>query len=440
MSMTFKDLNLNKPLFNALDDLGFETPTHIQAASFATIMSGRDVIGIAQTGTGKTLAYLLPCLRMWKFAKDRHPQILIIVPTRELVEQVVEETKKLTTYTNAHVIGVYGGTNIRTQLNEVEKGLDILVATPGRLLDLCLKGALKLKNIKKLVIDEVDEMLNLGFRHQLMNVFDLLPTKRQNLLFSATITEEVESLMDTFFANPIMIEAAPTGTPLENIEQRGYNIPNFKSKVKLLNHLLMHDETMNKVLIFTATKKLADLLYEEIELNYIEQLGVIHSNKSQNHRFNTVHQFKSGVYRMIIATDIIARGIDIAEVSHVINFDLPEVPENYMHRIGRTGRADQSGIAISFVGAQDKDSKDGIEELMNVSIPMFEVPEEIEITEELIPYEMPQISMKINLTKKPTINVGAAFKEKQKVAPPPQSRRKKIASKKKKKGKKLKKW
>lgn len=437
--MTFEDLNLNKPLFNALADLGFEEPTHIQAASFSTIMSGRDVIGIAQTGTGKTLAYLLPCLRMWKFAKDRHPQILIIVPTRELVEQVVEETRKLTTYMNAHVVGVYGGTNIKTQLNEVEKGLDILVATPGRLLDICLKGALKLKNVRKLIIDEVDEMLNLGFRHQLMNVFDLLPPRRQNLLFSATITEEVEALMDTFFANPIKIEAAPTGTPLENIEQRGYNIPNFKSKARLLNHLMLHDESMVKVLIFSATKKLADLLYDEIELNFVEQIGVIHSNKSQNHRFNTVNQFKSGAYRLIIATDIIARGIDIAEVSHVVNFDLPEVPENYMHRIGRTGRADQNGIAISFIGDQDKESKAGIESLMNMSIPMLEVPAEIEITDELIPYEMPQFSMKINLTKKPTINVGAAFKEKQKVAPAPQSRRKKIASQKKMKGRKLKK-
>ena len=165
--MTFDQLNLNKPLLNALDDLGFTTPTHIQEAAFSKIMSGRDVIGIAQTGTGKTLAYLLPCLRMWTFARDRHPQILIVVPTRELVEQVVIEARSLTPYMTAHVVGVYGGTNIRGQIEEVERGLDILVATPGRLLDLCLKGALKLRNIKKLIIDEVDEMLNLGFLHQL---------------------------------------------------------------------------------------------------------------------------------------------------------------------------------------------------------------------------------------------------------------------------------
>ena len=438
--MTFDQLNLNKPLLNALDDLGFNTPTHIQEAAFSKIMSGRDVIGIAQTGTGKTLAYLLPCLRMWTFAKDRHPQILIVVPTRELVEQVVNEARSLTPYMTAHVVGVYGGTNIRGQIEEVERGLDILVATPGRLLDLCLKGALKLRNIKKLIIDEVDEMLNLGFLHQLTSIFDLLPAKRQNLMFSATMTEEVEELMETFFNNPEKVEAAPVGTPLENIEQYAYRIPNFKSKTKLLKYLLQQDANMNKVLIFVATKKLADLLFDELEQDYPTQLGVIHSNKSQNHRFNTVHQFKAGTYKMIIATDIIARGIDIAGVSHVINFDLPEEPENYMHRIGRTGRADENGIALSFIGDNDKAHLAGIELLMGRSVPMKEVTDDIEITDELIPYEIPEVSMKINLTKKPTIRIGGAFQEKKKATPIAESRRKKIAKYKDKKKKKVKKW
>ena len=438
--MTFDQLNLNKPLINALDVRGFTTPSQIQEAAFSKIMSGRDVIGIAQTGTGKTLAYLLPCLRMWTFAKDRHPQILIVVPTRELVEQVVNEARSLTAYMTAHVVGVYGGTNIRGQIEEVERGLDILVATPGRLLDLCLKGALKLRNIKKLIIDEVDEMLNLGFLHQLTSIFDLLPAKRQNLMFSATMTEEVEELMETFFNNPEKVEAAPVGTPLENIEQYAYRIPNFKSKTRLLKYLLEQDANMNKVLIFVATKKLADLLFDELEQDYPTQLGVIHSNKSQNHRFNTVHQFKAGTYKMIIATDIIARGIDIAGVSHVINFDLPEEPENYMHRIGRTGRADENGIAISFIGDNDEAHLAGIELLMGRSVPMKEVTDDIEITDELIPYEIPEVSMKINLTKKPTIRVGGAFQEKKKSTPIAESRRKKIAKYKDKKKKKVKKW
>ena len=197
--MTFNDLNLNTALFSALDDLGYTTPTTIQQKVFSVAMSGKDVCGIAQTGTGKTIAYLLPCLRQWKFDKNKDPQILIVVPTRELVAQVVETINKLSSYMSLVAIGVYGGVNINTQQIEVEKGADVIVATPGRLYDLAMNGAFKTKYIKKLVIDEMDEMLNLGFRTQLKNIMDLLPQKRQNLLFSATITPEVTALMDTFF-------------------------------------------------------------------------------------------------------------------------------------------------------------------------------------------------------------------------------------------------
>ncbi|MEO7767026.1 MAG: DEAD/DEAH box helicase, partial [Ferruginibacter sp.] len=332
--MTFDDLNLNTPLLSALDDLGYTNPTTIQHRVFSLVMSGKDVCGIAQTGTGKTFAYLLPCLRQWKFSKDKAPQILIIVPTRELVAQVVDSVKALTSYMSLVVTGVYGGVNINTQKAEVEKGVDVLVATPGRLYDLAMNGAFKTKMIKKLVIDEVDEMLNLGFRTQLKNILDLLPERRQNLMFSATITDDVEALIDTYFNDPVRVEAAPTGTPLENIIQTGYLVPNFYTKVNLLQLLLAEDITMTKVLVFAATKQLADQLYEQLETKFPGTAGVIHSNKEQNHRFNTVKQFKEGNYRFIIATDIVARGIDIAEVTHVINFDTPDVPENYIHRIG----------------------------------------------------------------------------------------------------------
>lgn len=222
--MTFQQLNLNTPLFSALDDLGYTIPTTIQHKVFPIAMSGKDVCGIEQTGTGKTIAYLLPCLRQWKFDKNKNPQILILVPTRELVVQVVDTVKQLSSYMSLDVVGVYGGVNINTQQIEVEKGVDVLVATPGRLFDLAMNGAFKTKFIKKLVIDEVDEMMNLGFRTQLRNIMDLLPPKRQNLLFSATITEEVETLMDNYFNAPVRVEAAPTGTPLENIEQTRFNV------------------------------------------------------------------------------------------------------------------------------------------------------------------------------------------------------------------------
>jgi len=411
--MRFTDLNLNNALLNALEDLGFATPTSIQRKVFPTALSGADVCGIAQTGTGKTFAYLLPCLRQWKFTKDISPQILILVPTRELVVQVVEAVKQLTPYLNVVTVGVYGGVNINTQKLLVEQKVDVLVGTPGRLYDLAMNGSVKLKAIKRLVIDEVDEMLNLGFRAQLKNIIELLPDRRQNLLFSATLTDEVEELMQGYFTNLVKIEAAPTGTPLENIQQLAYELPNFYTKVNLLRLLLSEDATMTKLLVFTASKALADQLFEQMETAYAGAAGVIHSNKEQNHRFNTVKQFKEGVYRFIIATDIVARGIDIEEVSHVINFDMPDTPENYMHRIGRTGRADKKGIAISFISPKEKQFQADIEALMNYEITQLPLPENLEISDELTEDEKPKVFMKeieVKLPKKE--ESGPAFHEK----------------------------
>ncbi len=409
----FADLNLNPSLQKAIAELGYTTPTTIQERAFPVIMSGRDVCGIAQTGTGKTLAYLLPLLRMWTFSKEKYPQILILVPTRELVIQVEESVKKLSAYMNVVTVGVFGGVNMAPQADAIERGCDVVVATPGRLLDLILGGYLKTKGIRKLVIDEVDEMLNLGFRSQLQRVIDLLPPKRQNLMFSATITEDVEVLMNTFFNNPEAIEAAPTGTPLEGIEQAFYKVPNFYTKTYLLEWLLANEPSMTKVLIFVATKALADSVQEELERGYPDQAGVIHSNKEQNHRFNTVRKFASGEYRMLIATDIVARGIDISGVSHVINFDVPEVPEHYMHRIGRTGRADARGHAWSFVTANDAPNFENIEALMNFKVPELPMPDEVEISDVLTEDEKPKVRMKVIQVRQPKKEeAGPAFHEK----------------------------
>ncbi|HYG52278.1 MAG TPA: DEAD/DEAH box helicase [Flavobacteriales bacterium] len=407
---TFEDLNLNSSLQKALNEMDFVYPTTIQRNVFPVAMSGKDVLGIAQTGTGKTFAYLLPVLRQWKFSKERFPQILILVPTRELVLQVVDEIKKLGKYLNIVTVGAFGGVNIRPQMDEVNLGLDILVATPGRLIDLAMSGVLKLKSIKKLVIDEVDEMLNLGFRAQLNTIFDLLPERRQNLLFSATLTPEVEELIQKHFRNPEKIEAARTGTPLENIQQSVYEIPNFNTKINLLEWLLQHDKKMNRVLVFTATKKLADDVFERLEKRMGGRAGVIHSNKSQNNRFNTVKQFDEGSMRVLVATDLVARGLDITEVSHVVNFDMPETAESYIHRIGRTGRADRRGIAINFVTPAEKDRQTAVEELMQYSIPVNELPREVEISSELTQDELPVINMKTIQLKLP--KHGQGFHEK----------------------------
>jgi ATP-dependent RNA helicase RhlE len=417
-SLTFKDLKLNTFLQRALDDIGYTSPTTIQEKGYSVMMSGRDVVGIAQTGTGKTLAYLLPALMQWKFNKDKTPQILVLVPTRELVLQVVEEVKQLTKYMSVDVIGVYGGTNINTQKQVVNKGMDVLVATPGRLLDLALTSVLNLKSIKKLVIDEVDEMLNLGFRPQLGRVLDLMATKRQNLMFSATLTEEVELFINTHFNNPIKIEAAPTGTPLESIEQSAFEVPNFNTKVNLLKLMLHSNEDMRKVLVFVSTINLADQLFDLMNEDfdsdsYRNEVGIIHSKKSQLSRFEAVKLFKEGKYRLLIASDLVARGIDIAEVSHVINFDAPAISENYIHRIGRTGRADKKGQAITFITPQDAEAIEAIEDLMQQKIIRVELPVDCAISEVLIPEEMPVVRMRNTLGKIPKkIESGPAFHEK----------------------------
>lgn len=410
--MTFSDLNLNTPLLNALGDLGYTVPTPIQGKAFSVVMSGQDVLGIAQTGTGKTFAYLLPLLRQWKYSKERNPQILILVPTRELVVQVEKEAKKLTTYMNAVTLGVYGGTNIKTQIEAVLEGVDIVVATPGRLLDLTLNGSLRLKSVKKLVLDEVDEMLSLGFRSQLSRILDLLPAKRQNLLFSATMTDEVETFMAENFAAPATVEAAPAGAPLENIEQVAYAVPNFNTKLNLLERLLAEPE-LAKVLVFAGTKTLADRLHKHLDEKFPESVGVVHSNKDQNFRFNAVRRFHTGENRVLIATDLIARGLDIFEVTHVINFDTPDLPENYIHRIGRTGRAEKRGTAITFITEREQEYQAEIEALMDYRIPFAELPEGLEISDKLTPEEMPQYRMKNPEVKLPKPeNVGPAFHEK----------------------------
>lgn len=413
VTVTFDELNLTKPLLNALTEAGYENPTPIQEKVFPVIMSGRDVVGIAQTGTGKTIAYLLPLLRMLPFSEQRHPRVLIVVPTRELVIQVLKELEMLTVYMTIRSLGVYGGTNINTQKQKVYNGVDVLVATPGRLVDLSMSGILRLQSVQKLVIDEVDEMLNQGFRTQLINMIDALPPRRQNLMFSATLSEDVSNLIDTFFADPIRIEVAPHGTPLEKIIQRGYHVPNFYTKVNFLEYLLNRDEDMTKVLVFVGSKKMADRIHEHLVLSYPDEIGVIHSNRSQNQRFSAVRQLEEGTIRVLIATDIVARGLDITEVSHVINFDTPEIPGDYIHRIGRTGRADKDGIAITFINEAEQVYEAEICKMMKKPMPILRLPEDLTISTVYTEEERPKLYDKSYLKKVPKRAAsGKAFHEK----------------------------
>lgn len=379
----FSEINLNKQLQNAISDLGFTKQTPIQEESYSKILSGTDLVGIAQTGTGKTIAYCLPLLQELSYSNQSNPRILILVPTRELVAQVVDTLESLTEYITCRIIGVYGGTNMNTQKIMLQDGADIVVATPGRLYDLALCRAVQLKGIKKLVIDEVDVMLDLGFRPQLLNIFELLQERRQNIMFSATMTEEVDLLISSSFIRSERIQIALSGTPLDNIHQTKYSVPNYYTKVNLLSHLLRDKEKMKKVVIFVSSKKIADRLFDALEECFVSDVAVIHSNKSQNYRFKSIKRYDEGSCRILVATDIIARGLDLDKISHVINFDTPIYAENYIHRIGRTGRAEEKGKSILFFTEREEKYKTYIEDLMQYEIPELDIPKQVQITQQL---------------------------------------------------------
>ncbi|MBB1140300.1 DEAD/DEAH box helicase [Myroides sp. WP-1] len=406
---TFEQFNLPKALQKALDELQITTPTPIQTKSFPVILSGRDVMGIAQTGTGKTYAYLLPILKQWKFAHVDTPRVVIIVPTRELVVQVVDEVNKLTQYMSIRSLGVYGGTNINTQRKAVYDGVDILVGTPGRMMDLALDGVLRFDNLQKLVIDEFDEILNLGFRTQLTSILAMMRSKRQNILFSATMTEEVDEVLEDFFDFPEEVSLAASGTPLEKIDQQLYHVPNFYTKMNLLMHLLQDKETFNRVLIFINSKRLADIVMEQLEEAFPDEFTVIHSNKSQNFRLRSMAEFQANELRGLLTTDIMARGLDISDISHVINLQFTDAPEQYIHRIGRTGRADKTGIAISFVDPKEEEMLLEAEELMEKELRVIEIPAEVDISDKLMEFEKSKLKAKQLVKVKKPIEKGAAF-------------------------------
>lgn len=409
---TFNDFKIKKQLVNAIADLQFETPTHIQVAAYSPILAGSDFVGIAQTGTGKTMAYLLPILQDLKYSDQPDPRVLILAPTRELVIQIVEQIEKLTPYLSVKAVGVYGGSNnLKNQAKELAEGADIVVGTPRRLYDLVLNMAIKLKFIKKLVIDEVDIMLDFGYKTQLNHIFEHLPEKRQNILFSATMTSYVDGLIDDFLIKPVKKTISISGTPLDSIHQSCYHARNFYTKANLLEYLLQDKHEFSKVLVFVGTRVAADRLFEILEPQ--GDVGLIHSGKEQNYRTKSIEKFEAGDSRVLIATDVITRGIDLEKITHVISFDTPFYSENYIHRIGRTGRAGETGKAILFYTEKEEEYKQNIEALMNHKIHEEEFPEDVEITLRLTPEEK---NKPINLDeiedKAPPPEVGPSFHEK----------------------------
>lgn len=370
--MIFKDLNIIKPILKAVDEAGYEKATEIQEKSIPVVLEGKDILGCAQTGTGKTAAFAIPILQNISKEKvkeeKRTIKALVLAPTRELAIQIEENFSTYSKYLDVKDTVIFGGVNQTSQVRKLKSGVDILVATPGRLLDLSNQKHIDLKNIKYFVLDEADRMLDMGMIHDVKNIISRLPKERQNLLFSATMPKEVMKLVNSILKNPVKVEVQPVSSTVDRIKQGAYNVPK-KEKTSLLIHLIK-EEDIKSVIVFSRTKHGANKIAKNLEKAGIEA-AAIHGNKSQNQRQLALSNFKEGKIKALVATDIAARGIDVDELSHVINFDLPDVAETYVHRIGRTGRAGATGIAITFCDEEDKAMFRSVEKLIGKSIPIL---------------------------------------------------------------------
>lgn len=362
--MSFSSLGLSAPILRAIDEKGYLTPSPIQIQAIPPILSGKDVMAAAQTGTGKTASFALPLLQRLTSrskVKANHIRVLVLTPTRELAVQVAESVATYGKHLSFKSAVVYGGVKINPQMMKLRGGLDVLVATPGRLLDLFSQNAVKFSQVETLVLDEADRMLDLGFIDDIRKILALLPKKRQNLLFSATFSRDIRKLTDALLKNPVQIEVSPRNSAAKNVKQWVYEVDKSK-KPALLSHLVRNKE-WEQALVFTRTKNGADRLVQKLANDGISA-AAIHGDKSQGVRSRNLADFKANKIRILVATDIAARGIDISELPHVVNFDLPKVAENYIHRIGRTGRAGSQGEAISLVSADEVKLLSGIESLI----------------------------------------------------------------------------
>jgi ATP-dependent RNA helicase RhlE len=368
--MDFKSLGVIDPICKALSQQGYSTPTPIQQQAIPIVLKQQDLLGCAQTGTGKTAAFAIPILQLLYQQKQHVPgiKVLILTPTRELAIQINESFAAYGQHTGITHTVIFGGVSQLHQTNALKKGVDVLIATPGRLLDLMSQGFISLRHLQLFVLDEADRMLDMGFIHDVKKVIVRLPEKRQTLFFSATMPPEIQKLANVLLTNPAKVEVTPVSSTVDAIEQGLFYVAK-QDKNKLLLHLL-NDSTIKSVLVFTRTKHGADKVVKMLHKDNFTA-AAIHGNKSQNARQNALSNFKNGNLRVLVATDIAARGIDIDDLSHVINFELPEVPETYVHRIGRTGRAGNTGIALSFCDADEKTELRDIQKLIGKSIPIF---------------------------------------------------------------------
>ena len=367
----FSELDLIEPLQRAVSESGYTTPTPIQIAAIPPLLEGRDLLGCAQTGTGKTAAFALPILQRLvkanRRAEPRHTRVLVLTPTRELAIQIFESFQSYGKHLRLRYSVIFGGVGQGPQVKSVAQGVDVMIATPGRLLDLINQRHINLRGLEVFVLDEADRMLDMGFIHDIRKLIAMLPPKRHNLFFSATMPPEIEKLASTLLTDPVRIEVTPVSSTVELISQSVMFVDRSKKK-SLLRHVL-EDKALKRVIVFTRTKRGANQVSEVLEKNGIKS-GAIHGNKSQGARQRALEEFRSGQIRVLVATDIAARGIDIDGISHVINFELPNIPESYVHRIGRTARAGAEGIAISFCDLEERAYLKDIEKLTGQLIPI----------------------------------------------------------------------
>lgn len=427
--MKFEELKITRQFLDAIDAVGYLEATEIQQLAIPRIFAGQDLIGIAQTGTGKTAAYLLPLLQMLKYAQGSDPRCLILVPTKELVIQVESVVESLAVNTDLRWVALYGGVGPKSQMQTLEQGVDLIVATPGRFLELYSKGNIATKKIKHIVLDECDRMMDMGFWPQLRDIQEKIPQKKQQLLFSATFPEKVERISDNFLLFPSRVEATPPATPATTIEQYLYEVPNFRTRLSLLEYLLK-GEKLNRVMVFVKTKGDATQIAKYFERREIGEVRMLHSNKAQNARLNAINDFKSGDVRLLVSTDVSARGIDVFEVSHVINFNIPTNYEDYVHRIGRTGRAFKAGVAISFMDISEEYHISKIEKLIKQKIERMPLPEKVE---EFVTSKDERQIMLREIDRQRRIedpNFKGAFHEKKNKMPTPKKSTKKTTGKK----------
>ena len=372
--MSFDSLGLSAPLLKAINKKGYTKPSTIQEKAIPLVLEGRDVLASAQTGTGKTAGFTLPILQILSQAKQLHRRpirALVLTPTRELAAQIYENVREYSEFIDFRSAVIFGGVNQNPQIRAIKGGLDLLVATPGRLLDLHNQGEISLANVEILVLDEADRMLDMGFLHDIKRIMALLPSKRQNLLFSATFSKDIKKLANTILHNPVLVEAEPENTTAEKVEQRGYKVDRGRKTELVIK--LISEGNWKQVLIFMRTKHGANKLSEKLVKAGISS-AAIHGNKTQNARTKALADFKSGKASVLVATDIAARGLDIPLLPHVINFELPNIPEDYVHRIGRTGRAGASGEAISLIDFEEYEYVRDIEKLLGHKLQSETVP------------------------------------------------------------------